>query len=68
MESKANVGAYCTVSAIVYRADGRVEDLGVICGGEMKPQNNTTTRLTIIQRIRRIFKNGRRCISHRSRD
>jgi len=51
---EAKLGAHCTVSAVVTRADGTVEDLGVICGGEMKPMEKPS----LTERIRRVLKNG----------
>lgn len=52
MESK--IGAHCTVEAVVYRADGRVENLGVICEGEMKP----VAKKTLIETVKGMIKHG----------
>lgn len=52
MESK--ISAHCTLSAVVTRADGTVEDLGVICEGESAPQE----KKTFIEKLRGILKNG----------
>ena len=52
MEGK--IGAHCTVEATVYRADGTVEHLGIICEGDTKPVN----KKTFIERLRGILKNG----------
>jgi hypothetical protein len=52
MESK--IGAHCTVEAVVYRADGRVENLGVICEGEMKP----TEKKSLLKELKGMLKNG----------
>jgi hypothetical protein len=52
MDSK--IGAHCTVEATVYRADGTVEHLGVICEGEAKP----ISKKSLLERLKGVLKNG----------
>jgi hypothetical protein len=42
-----------TIRAVIKRADGRIEDLGVIAGGMIDEQGKITERVGLLTRMRR---------------
>jgi hypothetical protein len=53
MAVDAKMGAHCIVEAIVTRADGTIENLGVICEGDIVRQKKT-----ILQKMKEVLKHG----------